>query len=112
MAFFFFCFFLLKTILRGRNALPTNNTLLSKQRLVLLVIDFLNQLPELLKMIFDNVVQIRINRQLVNAHNVCTSIERIVVFLSYIDRFAFACRCRRNFKELSAVILFGQLLWL
>lgn len=84
MAFFFFCFFVLETILRERNAPPTNAPP-SKQRLVLLVIDFLNQLPELLKMVFDNVIQIRINRQFVDTHNVCKPVERFVVFLSHID---------------------------
>gem|GEM_PF-6724218 len=84
MAFFFFCFFLLETILRGRNALPTNNVLLSKQRFVLIVIDFLNQFPEFLKMVFDDVIQIRINRQFVNPHNTCKPVKRFVVFLPYI----------------------------
>ena len=76
-----------------------------------LVIDFPNQFPELLKMVFDNIIQIRINRELVDAHNVCKPVEHFVVFLPYIDRFAPACCCCRDFKELSAVVLFCQLLW-
>jgi hypothetical protein len=106
---FFSVFFFWKIILR-RNALPTNNVPLSKQRFVLIVVGFPNQLPELLKMIFYNVVQIRINRQFVNAHNVGKPVKRIVVFLPYIDGFTFACRSVRDFKELSAIILFRPLL--
>ena len=85
---------------------------LSKQRLVLFVIYFLNQFPELLKMVFDNIIQICINREFVNTHNIGKPVERFVVFLPYIDRFAPACRCRRDFKELSTVIFLGKLLWL
>ena len=84
----------------------------SKQRFVLIVVDFANQFAELLKVVFDNVVEIRINRQLVNAHNVSKPVKPIVVFLPNIDRFSFACRCGWDFEKLSAVILFGQLLWL
>ena len=61
MAFFFFCFFVLKIIFERELRILTNGQL-SKQRLVLIVVDFLNQLSELLKVIFDNIVQIRINR--------------------------------------------------
>src|SRR5690606_31353100 len=107
---FFSVFLFWKIILRGRNEPSPDIAPLSEQRLVLFVIDFLNQLPKLLKMVFDNVIQIRINRQFVDTHNACKPIKRFVVFLPYIDRFAFACRSVRDFKELSVIILFGQLL--
>src|SRR5690606_11496467 len=106
--FLFFCFFLLETISREKRT-PTSLSL-SEQRFVFLVINFLNQLPELLKMVFDNIIQIRINRELVDAHNVCKPVEHFVVFLPYIDRFAPACNPVWNFKELYAIVLFRQLL--
>ena len=84
MAFFFFCFFLLENNFKRELRILTKGRL-SKQRLVLIVINFLNQFSELLKMVFDNVVQIRINRELVNAHNVCKPVKCFVVFLPYID---------------------------
>lgn len=33
-------------------------------------VDFANQIPELLKMVFDNIIQIHINCKLVDAHNI------------------------------------------
>ena len=84
MAFFFFCFFVLKIIFERELRILINGQL-SKQWLVLIVIDFLNQFSELLKVVLDNVVQIRINRQFVNSYNVGKPVKCFVVFLPYID---------------------------
>ena len=59
--FLFFLFFSFENNFNRELRILTKGRL-SKQRLVLIVIDFLNQFSELLKMVFDNVVQIRINR--------------------------------------------------
>ena len=108
---FFFCFSLENNFKREQRTTPDTEPL-SKQRFVLIVVDFANQFPELLKMVLDNVVEIRINRQFVNSHNIGKPVKCFVMFLPNIDRFTPACSTVRNFKELSAVVLFGQLLWL
>lgn len=112
MAFFFFCFFVLKNYFKREQRTTLDTAPQSKQRLVLLIIDFANYFPELLKVVLDNVVQIGINRQFVDAHNIGKPVKCLVVFLPYIHRFTPTCSTVRNFKELSAVVLFGQLLWL
>lgn len=85
MAFFFFCFFVLENNFKTEQRTTPDTEPLSKQRFVLIVVDFANQFPELLKMVFDNVVQIRINRELVDTHNVCKPVKCFVMFLPYID---------------------------
>lgn len=85
MAFFFFCFFVLENNFKRELRTTPDTAPQSKQRFVLIVVDFANQFPELLKVVFDNVVEIRINCQLVNAHNVGKPVKCFVMFLPYID---------------------------
>jgi hypothetical protein len=84
MAFFFFCFFLLENNFKWEQRTTPETAPLSKQRFVLIVVDFANQIRELLKVVFDNVVQIGINCQLVDTHNIGKPVKCFVVFLPYI----------------------------